>query len=98
MQGQQESKSTPFRLDVQLHELLTRPVSAPTRLESGNAPQTFPDPAFPQHPELLGPVDMEDEWMPPERRNWTAGQVYHAMQGWLFPYIQIGRASCRERV
>jgi hypothetical protein len=27
-------------------------------------------------------------WAPPEKRPWTGGQVYHAMQGWLFPCIR----------
>jgi sulfatase maturation enzyme AslB (radical SAM superfamily) len=43
---------------------------------------------FPQRPDLLGPVEESDDWEPPEKRKWKPGQIYHAMQGWLFPYIR----------
>ena len=46
---------------------------------------TLPEPKFPQHPELLndpGPA------VPPERRDWTAPEIYRKMRGWLFPYVR----------
>src|ERR1700722_16388882 len=89
MQVEQDGVQAPsFRLDVPLHDLLTKSKSIPPGLLPSAKPQTFPDPMFPQHPELLGPVDEAVAWVPPERRKWTSGQIYHAMQGWLFPYIR----------
>src|SRR5580658_5064532 len=80
--------SSNFRLDVPLHNLLTQSPATPPALQPIGTPQTFPDPVFPQHPELIGPVDFDDDWAPPEKRKWAPGQIYHAMQGWLFPYIR----------
>ena len=85
-QAQEEQRSS-FRLDVPLHQLLTKPVDDRVELQPIGVPQRFPDPAFPQHPELIGPI-VDDDWSPPEKRHWTSGQIYHAMQGWLFPYIR----------
>lgn len=86
---QQSSEPTPnFRLDVQLHELLIKPVSGALQLQPAGETQQFPDPIFPQRPELLGPIDENEDWRAPEKRKWTPGQIYHAMQGWLFPYIR----------
>src|SRR5246500_2059529 len=82
-----ESTQT-FRLDVPLHTLLTQPTTPPPGLQPIGEPQTFPEPVFPQHPELLGEIDPPDDWAPPEKRRWTPGQIYHTMQGWLFPYIR----------
>ena len=85
----QHTETSPnFRLDVPLHDLLTKSTVATPGLLPHGKPQTFPDPIFPQYPELLGPIDGNDGWVAPERRKWTPGQIYHAMQGWLFPYIR----------
>ncbi len=48
-----ESAQT-FRLDVPLHTVLTQPTAPQPGLRPVGQPQTFPDPVFPQHPELLG--------------------------------------------
>ena len=90
MDTQQESASVPaFRLDVELHQLLTRPPeSVGLTLPPLGKPQRFPDPIFPQHPELLGPVVEDDGWEPPPKRHWTSDQIYRTMRGWLFPYIR----------
>jgi hypothetical protein len=75
-----------FRLDVPLHNLLTNTAAAPPMgLYPVGAPQTFPEPVFPRRPELIGPIDTDAPWAPPEKRHWGPGQIYHAMQGWLFP-------------
>jgi sulfatase maturation enzyme AslB (radical SAM superfamily) len=86
-QPQEEHKST-FRLDVPLHQLLTNPASERVEFQPAGVPQRFPDPVFPQRPDLLGPVQEGDGWRPPAKRHWTASQIYHTMQGWLFPYIR----------
>jgi hypothetical protein len=89
MHLEQHTKPPPnFRLDVPLHDLLTKSTVTTPGLEPCGKPRTFPDPVFPQYPELLGPIDENDGWVAAERRKWTAGQIYHAMQGWLFPYIR----------
>ena len=89
MQTSQEKAPTPaFRLDVELHQLLTTRTSDAVRLPPLGVPQKFPDPVFPQHPELLGPVAENDGWEAPQKRHWTAGQIYQTMRGWLFPYIR----------
>ncbi len=82
------NESQPFRLDVPLHNLLTQQPGPPPSFQPKGEPQRFPDPVFPQHPELLGPVDFDMPFTPPEKRHWGPGQIYHAMQGWLFPYIR----------
>ena len=86
-QPQAEQRST-FRLDVQLHELLTKPQERTIPLPPIGQPQMFPEPVFPQRPELLGPIDPNDGWIRPEKRHWAPSQIYHAMRGWLFPYIR----------
>ena len=88
------AKVQPFRLDVQLHELLQKPEAMRSFLQSPPSVQTekLPKPVFPQHPALL-----TDAWLPqdehgapdnPYRRHWTASQVFHTMQGWMFPYLK----------
>ncbi|MDT8068573.1 MAG: radical SAM protein, partial [Terriglobia bacterium] len=95
MQPQHSTETEPFsgevpsfRLDVQLHDLLTRPAIPSGGLQPKGRPQKFPEPVFPQRPELLGPIDDVEDWSPPEKRKWTPPQIYHAMRGWLFPYIR----------
>src|SRR6202046_876154 len=85
---QQTEQTSSFRLDVPLHDLLTKPRTPATGLLPLGEPQKFPELVFPQHPELLGAIDEDVAWTPPEKRKWTPGQIYHTMQGWLFPYIR----------
>ncbi len=80
-----------FRLDVQLHDLLTkapapRPILLPDRVK-----ESFPEPIFPQHAELLAQDDDYEANLTRARagkRRWTAPLVYRAMNGWLFPYMK----------
>lgn len=83
----------PFRIDVQLHELLTssprKPAPFPP-LRAGRS-RTLPEPVFPQHPELLNSNDEYEknvERARRGRRRWTAPLVSRAMRGWLFPYFK----------
>jgi MoaA/NifB/PqqE/SkfB family radical SAM enzyme len=73
-----------FRIDVDIHNLLH--ASNQKGPEPAKAMSlTLPDPKFPQHPELLndpGPA------VPPERREWSAPELYRKMRGWLFPYLR----------
>lgn len=45
-----------FRLDMPLHELLTKPSTPRAELQCVGELNRFPDPVFPQRPELLGPI------------------------------------------
>src|SRR6202161_1827133 len=58
MQVEQATEQAPsFRLDVPLHSLLTKPSAPLPGLQPIGEPQRFPDPVFPQRPELLGSID-----------------------------------------
>ena len=80
-----------FRVDVQLHELLTKPVPAARVTQSPLAShQVLPEPVFPQYPEFLR---NDIEYDPrrgddPYRRHWAPSKVYRAMRGWMFPYFK----------
>jgi MoaA/NifB/PqqE/SkfB family radical SAM enzyme len=77
----------PFRLDVQLHELLMRPRDQVAPSAPCTQPQKFPDPVYPSRPELLEGAD--DDYLPRNgRRQWTSQQIYHTMRGWAFPYFK----------
>ena len=55
--AERSEQSPSFRLDVPLHSLLTKPQAPVPGLQPVGEPQRFPDPIFPQHPDLLGPID-----------------------------------------
>ena len=92
-QQREDSAPQPFRLDVQLHDLLTnspapKPVLVPPKASGA---MTLPEPVFPQHPELLNSDDNYEEELERARtgrRKWTAPLVLRAMNGWLFPYAK----------
>ena len=73
-----------FRIDVAIHNLLMnsnpQPPAPPPAMGL-----TLPEPVFPQHPELLNDPGPD---RPPEKRQWNPKQIYHTMQGWLFPYVR----------
>ena len=86
-------KIPPFRLDVQLHDLLKKPTGRPLAPPPPSAkPLALPEPIFPQHPELLTEeeleVDRHGSPTDPYKRPWTVPLVYRAMRGWLFPYVK----------
>src|SRR5579864_2364197 len=94
MTGLQQDEGTTgpapsFRLDVELHQLLKPGNNRPAGLipTPSREPQTFPEPVFPQRPDLLGEPLPEFEH-PPARRHWDAAYIYRAMRGWLFPYFK----------
>jgi MoaA/NifB/PqqE/SkfB family radical SAM enzyme len=88
------SNARPFRLDVELHDLLQspnppRPAAGPVIPVKG---EILPEGAFPRHPELL-----TNDWLPadehgtpadPYKRSWPPSMIYRAMRGWLFPYVK----------
>jgi len=89
-----ESAPPSFRLDVPLHDLLKKPASARPFVPSPPLaqPQKFPDPVFPQYPDLLTdqvlPVDAHGSSTDPYKRHWSPSLVYRALQGWMFPYFK----------
>src|SRR5262245_53822572 len=83
----------PFRLDIQLHELLNKPAPRTMMPPAASVQgQTLPEPVFPQRPELFTdeelPADKHGSPTDPYKRHWPASQVYRCMQGWLFPYVK----------
>src|SRR5262249_18004840 len=82
------SATPPFRLDVQLHELLMTPGAKTTvPPKPTGAPQHLPDPVFPSRPKLqLG--DDADYFPEHGQRLWTPPQILHTMKGWMFPYFK----------
>ena len=96
LQGHQETGASlrPYRLDVQLHDLLKNPeTSWPLVPPPPSAqPQTLPRPVFPQHPELLTDEELEldNHGSPtsPYGRRWTAPLIFRALRGWMFPYFK----------
>ncbi|MGA7382930.1 MAG: radical SAM protein, partial [Terriglobales bacterium] len=82
----------PFRLDVQLHDLLMKSSPAPRpQLVPIEGNGKFPEPVFPQHPHLLAQDDNYEQNLAAAKagkRHWTANYVYRAMNGWLFPYVK----------
>jgi MoaA/NifB/PqqE/SkfB family radical SAM enzyme len=94
---QQRDEAAPsFRLDVQLHELLTKPTARPqTALPPSASGQSekLPEPVFPEHPELLGELTDADRLAHQRainggRRRWPAPLVMRALRGWMFPYLK----------
>jgi len=81
-----EHTESSFRLDAQLHDVLMKPAPRPP-LPTRAQPQVLPEPVFPQHPELLVPVDHQPH-VPPARRRWSARFILRAIRGWLVPYLR----------
>ncbi len=87
----------PFRLDVQLHDLLKKSPAPRPILVPGRQAEKFPEPVFPQHPELMTQDDNYEENLERARagkRHWPAPLVYRAMNGWLSSRIS-NHACCR---
>lgn len=71
-----------FRIDVDINQLLVR--SNPPVPPSPKG-LSLPEPVFPQFPEKL--IDPGPE-TPPERREWSRGQIMRKVRGWLVPYLR----------
>jgi MoaA/NifB/PqqE/SkfB family radical SAM enzyme len=72
-----------FRIDVAIHDLLMNNPQGPA--PAAALGRELPEPEFPMHPERLGDPGPE---VPPDKRTWTASQIYDKMRGWLFPYVK----------
>ena len=88
----QQASPPSFRIDVQLHDLLTHTGRRGlTLVKPKSKSKTLPEPVFPQHPELLHSDDnyeWELEQAKAGKRKWPASLVFKYMRGWLFPYVK----------
>jgi hypothetical protein len=75
------------RLDVPLHDLLMKPAERSSVPLPIGAPQTLPEPVFPQKPELMNTPD-EDFFPRNGVRHYKAEHIYRSMKGWAFPYFR----------
>ncbi|HET7873698.1 MAG TPA: radical SAM protein, partial [Terriglobales bacterium] len=84
-----EAAPPPFRLDVELHELLMNPASKPTAPPPPRGePLSLPEPVFPSRPKLQqGP---DSAYIPHNGngRHWAPSEILHTMKGWMFPYFK----------
>jgi hypothetical protein len=76
-----------FRLDVQLHDLLTGKPVRPKAPPRTTGAETLLEPIYPQHPELSrNHTDvLARPHIPPSKRHWTAGPcfpMYSATHDW----------------
>ena len=102
MPALQEQRGThdappPFGLDVQLHDLLKKSPAPRPILVPGRQAEKFPEPVFPQHPELMAQDDNYEENLERAgagKRRCPAPLVYRAMNGWLSSRIS-NHACCR---
>ena len=88
LEQQQTEQPPSFRLDVPLHGLLTKSQASAPGLQPSRGAATISRPRFSPASRTAGADRGGRRLGPPEKRHWTAGQIYHAMQGWLFPYIR----------
>jgi len=75
----------PFRLDVELHQLLINSAGGPPKPPEPMG-LSLPEPVFPRHPEFL--KDPGPDQPPTEPRKWSGKHIYRGMNGWLFPYVR----------
>jgi MoaA/NifB/PqqE/SkfB family radical SAM enzyme len=75
------------RISNALNDELMSGQRSPVPPPPGGVSQTLPEPVFPQKPKLYASPD--DAYFPKNgKRHWTTPQIYHAMQGWMFPYFR----------
>lgn len=84
-------KQGEYRLDMAIHDRIMGG-QRPPGLTPAGAPQTLPEPVFPQFPERMGDVEPDPKYLPrngnPYRTRVTAPMVVKALNGWLTPYLK----------
>jgi MoaA/NifB/PqqE/SkfB family radical SAM enzyme len=75
----------PFRLDVDVHDLLVNSSKRPPA-PAADQGLKLPEPVFPQYPELLKARGLDHA--PDAPRKWSRKHIYRMMNGWLFPYVK----------
>ena len=89
MQVEQDGVQAPsFRLDVPLHSLLTKPVAPVSGLQPVGDHNDFQIPFFHNARNCWDRSSTTMNGSRPKSAIGLAGQIYHAMRGWLFPYIR----------
>jgi hypothetical protein len=79
--------TSPYRLSAFVNEALMNGERLQVPPPPHGVLQELPEPVFPQHPKLFAAPD--EAYLPKNgKRHCTARQVYHAMQGWMFPYFR----------
>jgi len=81
------SEISPYRLDDALNEELKQGRRSALPLPKHGAIENLPDPVFPLRPQLLMSED-EDYFPQNGKRHYSAGQIFHHMKGWMFPYFR----------
>jgi pyruvate-formate lyase-activating enzyme len=76
-----------YRISSTLNDELMNGQRSQVPPPPGGVPQVLPEPVFPQKPKLYAAPD--EAYFPKNgKRHWTAPQIYHSMQGWMFPYFR----------
>jgi len=75
------------RLDVDVAAMLNSGERSAVPAPRDGVLQEFPQPVFPQHPDLLL-ADDESYFPKNGKRHWTVPQIYRTMRGWMFPYFR----------
>jgi MoaA/NifB/PqqE/SkfB family radical SAM enzyme len=82
-----ESSFPTLRLSDDANERLKRGARAKVPPPPGGIPEPLPNPVFPRDPKLFYAADAE--YFPKDgKRHYTIPQIYHSMQGWMFPYFR----------
>ncbi|MGC9292573.1 MAG: radical SAM protein [Acidobacteriaceae bacterium] len=75
------------RLEGAVAEELLHGERSPLPPPPGGVAEGLPTPVFPSRPELYSAPD--EAYFPKNgKRHWTLPQIYHTMQGWMFPYFR----------
>ncbi|MGC9158441.1 MAG: radical SAM protein [Terracidiphilus sp.] len=82
------SNSTPIsRLEASIDGVLHSGQRSAVPPPPGGVEKKFPEPVFPQRPDLLAAAD--EPYFPRNgQRRWTAPQIFGAMKGWMFPFFK----------
>ena len=82
-----ESSFPTLRLSEDANEQLKRGARSKLPPPPTGIPEPLPNPVFPRNPELFCASD--SDYLPKNgKRHYTIPQIYHTMQGWMFPYFQ----------
>src|SRR5579872_4846803 len=78
-----EGANPNFRLDVQLHELLTAKPDRPMVPPKPTCRETLPEAVYPRRAELVRhhAAVLSKPHIPPQRRHWSSGLIYRAIRG-----------------
>ena len=76
-----------FRLSSSANEQLKSGLRPQVPSLPGGTLQTLPEPVFPQNRRLFEAPD--GDFFPRDgKRHWTIPQIWHTMQGWMFPFFR----------